>query len=351
MIKKVTLKHIAEDTGLSISTVSRALTRTGKISKENEKRIYESAYRLNYPVSSIHTPIELRNTIQIAIVTRHYTGEFFASLFEGFDLAAKDTNAGVSLMSVTHTSDSPDEIVSELRKTHFDAAVIFMPDYGEAEYEVLLNSFPAEFPLVSIAPIASPVMDTVTFDSYRGGHLVAKHFEERGYQKLGVIQGPINKSEAMLRKNGFLDYINASDNLSLVWEYCGDYSFAKGKAGYYNYKDAPVKPEAIFCTNDSMAVGFMHNAIRDGLIIPNDVAIAGYDDLPTCNLYTPTLSSVHTPYDSLGQKTIEIIINRLKEQSSARHTGYISLVPVSLSVRESTTSLSRIFKNPYKTLV
>ncbi|MCC5935458.1 MAG: LacI family DNA-binding transcriptional regulator [Balneolales bacterium] len=351
MIKKVTLKDIADDTGLSISTVSRALTRTGKISKDNEKKVFESAYRLNYPVSNIHTPLELRKTIHIAIITRHYTGEFFASLFEGFDRSTKDSNAGISLISVTHTSDSPEQINSDLRKTHFDAAVIFMPDYRAKDYETMLRLCPPEFPIVSIAPIASPVMDTVTFDNYRGGHLIAQHFEARGFRKLGIVHGPINKSESMLRKNGFVDYIQASDDLSLVWEYGGDYSFEQGKASYESYRNAPVKPDAIFCSNDGMAVGFMHNAIRDGLAVPNDVAIAGFDDLPTCNLYTPTLTSVHTPYELLGKKTIEIILNRLKDQSSERHSGYMSLVPVSLTVRESTTKMARTFRNPYQSLV
>lgn len=351
MIKKVTLKDIAEDTGLSISTVSRALTRTGKISKEKEKKVFESAYKLNYPIPLVHLPAELRDTIKIAIVTRHYTGEFFASLFEGFDRSAKDTKAAISMISVTHSSDSPAEIVSELRKTHFDAAVIFLPDFRAADYEALLKLSPPEFPIVSIAPIASPVMDTVTFDNYRGGHLVARHFQERGFRKLGIIHGPINKSEAMLRKNGFVDYIHASEELSLVWDFPGDYSFERGKAAYGYFKKAAVKPDAIFCSNDGMAVGFMHQAIRDGLIIPNDVAIAGFDDLPTCDLYTPTLTSVHTPYELLGKKTIEAITNRIKDQSSLRHTGYISLVPVSLTIRESTTEMSRIFQNPYKSLV
>ncbi|MCC5942402.1 MAG: LacI family DNA-binding transcriptional regulator [Balneolaceae bacterium] len=348
MLEKVTLKHIANDTGLSISTVSRALSQTGKISKENERKVFESAHRLNYPLATVRTPVELRKSINIALVTKHYTGEFYASLYEGFDQSTVNTKASMSLTSVSHTSSPVTQIISELKNKRFDAAVIFLPDFRAADYMELLDYMPGNFPLVSIAPIANPVMDTVTFDNYRGGYLVANHFEERGYKNLGIIQGPIKQSEAMLRKSGFLDYIHASDNLNLVWQFNGDYSFQKGKEAYDDFRKAKIKPDAIFCSNDGMTLGFMHSAIRDGVHIPGDVAVAGFDDLPTCELYTPTITSVHTPYDMLGKKTIELIFNRLKQSTAIQHSGYTSLVPVSLSVRESSTELSNVFQNYYQ---
>ncbi len=347
MIEKVTLKDIAKDSGLSISTVSRALTRTGKISKENERKVFESAQRLNYPIAVLNTPIDLRNSINIALVTKHYTGEFFASLFEGFDISSLGTKARINLISVSHTSDTPKQVASEITKAHFDAAVIFLPDYKAEDYKELINHIPEDYPVVSIAPIANPVMDTVTFDNYRGGHLVASHFEDKGFTRLGIIEGPKNKSEAMLRKNGYIDHIRASDRLSLVWKFTGSYSLEDGQDAYEAFKKAPVKPEAIFSSNDGMAIGFIQKAIRDGVIIPDDVAIVGYDDLPTCELYTPTISSVCTPYDLLGKKTLELIFDRLREKTTPGYTGYTSLVPVSLKIRESSTNLVNVFSKYY----
>lgn len=350
MIEKVTLKDIAEDSGLSVSTVSRALTRSGKISKENEKKVFQSAQRLNYPLTVLHTPIELKENINIALVTRHYTGEFFASLFEGFDQCTKNTKARINLISVSHTTNNPEYIAAEIRKSHFDAAVIFLPDYKASDYSDLLKHIPNEFPVVSIAPIANPVIETVTFDNYRGGYLVASHFEEQGYKSVGIIEGPLNKSEAMLRKNGFLDYVRASQTMNLVWDYNGDYSLEKGKSAYNNYKLSTYKPEAIFCCNDGMTFGFIHEALRDGVNIPEDVAIVGFDDLPTCEFYTPTISSVHTPYELLGKKTIELIFDKLFNNALHGHTGYTSLVPVTLSIRESSTQLNHAALNLYKDL-
>jgi LacI family transcriptional regulator len=350
MNKKITMKDVAEDSGLSISTVSRAITGNGKISKENQKIVFESARRLNYPLALISTPAELRDELNIALVTRHYSGEFFAMLIAGFDVASEGTPFNMNMVSVSHNENSPAEILMALKKRQFDGAVIFLPDFRASDYYKLLEVLPADFPLVSIAPLANSVIDTVTFDNYRGGYLIARHFEEQGYKKLGLIQGPVTRSEAMLRKNGFIDYVNASDQLELVWDFSGDYSVEMGKKAYCHYSETEDKPEAIFCSNDDTAIGFMHSAIRDGVIIPNDVALAGYDDLRICELYTPSITSVHTSYELLGKKAFEIILDRIKNNNNTTHTGYMSLVPVSLTVRESTTELARTFQNHYRTV-
>lgn len=348
MLKRVTLRDIAEDSGLSISTVSRILSGGANLGSDKAKKVFESASRLNYPLPSQNMPLEFRSSINVALVVRHYTGEFFASLFEGFDQATHDSKMRVNLVSVSHTSSSPHQLASYLEQSQFDAAIIFLPDYKPADYQTIMDCLPAEFPIVSVAPIANPVMDTVTFDNYRGGYLAASHFEELGRRRLGIIQGPTNKSEAMLRKNGFIDYISLTDRLDLVWDFSGDYSFEMGQEAYKHYKASSDKPDAIFCSNDSMTIGFVHSAIRDGLHIPDDLAIAGYDDLPICDLYTPTITSVHTPYELLGKKALELILDRLHQKNDERHTGYTSLVPVTLSIRESTTSIVETFRNVYR---
>jgi DNA-binding LacI/PurR family transcriptional regulator len=349
-IKKVTLHDIATDTGFSVSTVSRALSRAGKISKDKEKKIFESAYRLKYPMPVESTPIELRSSINIALITKHYTGEFFSSLFDGFDQSVTSDRVRINLLSVSYANDAAEKLACYLEKSPYDAAIVFLPDYKASDYIALMNSLPQDFPLVSIAPIASPVLDTITFDNYRGGYLAAQHLEECGYRKVGIVQGSSAKSEAMLRKNGFIDYIQVSDSMELVWEYNGDYSFYQGQLAYESYKNSEIRPEAIFCSNDGMTIGFVHSAIRDGLSIPKELAVIGFDDLPICDLYTPTITSVHTPYNLLGKKTLEILMGKLQNRSSAGNSGYTSLVPVSLSVRESSMALSEVYPNHYKSL-
>lgn len=340
---KITLKDIAQDTGLSVSTVSRALAGSGKISTENEKRIFESAKRLNYPVRKLDTPMDLRKNIFIALITRFHIGEFYSSFYNGFDMATKGTNTNIALLNASNASVDEITLINELHKTNFDAAIIFLPDFDQEDYRQLIERTDPNFPIISVAPIANPVMDTITFDTYRGGHLVADHFHRQGFEKMGIILGPQNKSEAMLRRNGFIDFIQSKSELELVWQFDGNFENKSGHEAFQNYKKAQDKPEAIFCGNDSMAVGFMQSALYEGVNIPGDVAIAGYDDLPVCVYNSPSITSVHTPFEMLGKKAIKYLIERLKNSGSENeHAGYVSLVPVSLSIRESSTNTTNL---------
>jgi DNA-binding LacI/PurR family transcriptional regulator len=331
---KITLKDIAKDTGLSISTVSRALARKGKISSKNEKKIFESAHRLNYPLNNVSTPVSLRDNIYIALITRFHPGEFYASFYEGFDLASKNTNVNFGLFNVANKEKSNIDFIASVKQDLFDAAVIFLPTFSESDYHELIEEVGIEFPMISAAPLATPVMDTVAFDNYRGGHLVAKHFHERGYKKIGIIQGPTSKIEAQLRKNGLTDYCE-TNGLEVIWDYHTNYDLEEGQAAYEHFKSSANKPEAIFASNDALGVGFMQRAIRDGLSIPKDVAIASYDDLPICKYHHPTITSVHADYETLGANILDMLMERLHNEEPTPHTGFTKLVPVTLNVRES----------------
>jgi len=335
---KVTLKDIAEDTGFSISTVSRAISGKSKISTKTEHTIYESAKRLNYPLQSSSPPVELRKNIFIALVTKFHTGEFYSSFYHGFDNATKGTKTNIALLSVSNTNSDNITLINELQKTNFDAAILFLPDFRQDDYKQLINQTDPTFPIISVANITNPVMDTITFDAYRGGYLVAEHFYQLGYKDVGIIHGPLDKPEAMLRKNGYSDFISLNDGIELMWNFDGNFENSSGIEAYNSYKEAYHKPDAIFCMNDSMTVGFIQNAQNDGVRIPEDVAVASYDDLPICEYHSPSITSVHTPFEMLGKKAIQYIMDRLKNgNDSAKHTGSISLIPVYLNVRESTT--------------
>ena len=80
-----------------------------------------------------------------------------------------------------------------------------------------------KYPIISLTPMKNPTIDTVSFDSYSGGYMIAKHFEEQGYKNFGIVSGPSDAVDAVFRKNGFVDHISEKNNLNLIWEYKGDF--------------------------------------------------------------------------------------------------------------------------------
>jgi len=331
-VNKITLKDIAEDTGLSVSTVSRVLRGEGRSSSQNEQAIIESAQRLGYPLQKQQTPFELRIEIYIAVITHVKEGEFYTAFFNGFHQASKNTNVHFCLFSIDNIETPIQDFLFGLQK-HFDAAIIFLPTLTSDDYRRILAKLNPGFPIISTASILNPVLDTISFDGYGGGHLVAEHFFNKKYTDVGIIHGPNNKLESRFRSNGFIDFIKSHPEMNLTWEFNGDYSSQSGQLAYQSFKESSTKPKAIFCANDSTLFGFMELARIDGIQVPSELALVGYDNLPVCQTYCPQITSVHTDYTNLGLHAMRLLLNRFENHID--HQGFLSLLPVSLVVRQS----------------
>jgi len=332
---KVTLKDIAKDTGYSVSTVSRALRGDKKINSNSEKKIVESAKRLNYPHLRPETRHVRSNTPHFAIISDFQEGEFYSAFYSGFNKASKTHNVMFGLYSFAEYNRKDDIIktIETLEDKGYNGAVLFIPYFEPKHYKTIINNTSSGFSMISISILHQPVMDTISFDAYSGGHRVASHFHERGYSNTGILLGPRSRPEALLRANGFSDYCHQHDQININWTFDGDYSVKSGQNAFKAFMKSNKKPRAIFASNDDMAIGFMQSALSQGLRIPDDVAIAGYDDLRISRILHPTLTSVSTDYEQLALNVSRQLLNRLNNQ--IEHQGFLNLIPVSLKIRES----------------
>ncbi len=331
---KVTLKDIAAETGYSISTVSRVLSGSDKISTRTRREVYQSAKKLKYPIYRSINGEKLVDTLNVSLVlTRYHIGEFYASFYDGFNKAAQDQDINLSLVSLQSCFEDSLERIKGLANKGNDGLILFAPEFTGSNYKRLLNVIPENFPIVSNGLIENPVFSTVTFDGYSGGFLAAREFNKKGYAKCGILRGAFDAIEARYRSNGFGDYILQSGDMDLVWNYDGDFSFESGKEAFKHFQQQDEKPRAIFASNDAMCHAFMEGALMHGYDVPGDIALIGYDDLPICERHRPRISSIHTDYQRLG----EITMNKLKEllSSPKQEQGLLSMVPVTLKVRES----------------
>ena len=330
---KVTLKDVSKVTGFSISTISRALRGEGRISENHRHEILAAAHELGYALPTSRRSVPDRKTSFIALITPFDTGEFYAAFFEGFVNAAHEKGVQVSLFSVAHNPKKVESLINNIRNLGYAGAVLFVPDLKEKQYKRILHATPKDFPLISCSNINNPVLDTVTFDAYRGASLVARHFGEQGFTSVGMIEGPQEKPEARFRTNGFRDFVKYQAESNFVWAYQGDYTLQQGIKAYEDFKKLDEKPRAVFAANDSMAIGFMESARADGWNFPDDIALAGYDNLPMCDYHYPRITSVVTNYTLLAHNALDNLLSRLGQPDY--HQGIVSLVPVSLQVRQS----------------
>ena len=326
---RTTLKQVADDTGLSIATVSRALRRDKRRYSKNEEKIYASARKLGYPFIG-----ELNNEEQltIALVTEVHQGEFYSSLFNGFYNSSKNSESDIVFVNLAKHSDDPVQHIINLSKK-YSGICLFLPNLEKIDYKRIRQGV-GKYPIISLTPMKNPTIDTVSFDSYSGGYMIAKHFEEQGYKNFGIVSGPGDAVDAVFRKNGFVDHISEKEDLKLVWEYKGDFSSESGRDAFNDYKKQNIPNMAIFGCNDHTCFGFMKGALEAGYKIPKDFIIAGYDNLSFCDNFTPELTSVATNFDILGKRAIRTIENMVNDSNEI--IRQFSMVPVEIVIRSST---------------
>ena len=326
---RTTLKQVADDTGLSIATVSRALRRDKRRYSKNEEKIYASARKLGYPFIG-----ELNNEEQltIALVTEVHQGEFYSSLFNGFYNSSKNSESDIVFVNLAKHSDDPVQHIINLSKK-YSGICLFLPNLEKIDYKRIRQGV-GKYPIISLTPMKNPTIDTVSFDSYSGGYMIAKHFEEQGYKNFGIVSGPGDAVDAVFRKNGFVDHISEKEDLKLVWEYKGDFSSESGRDAFNDYKKKNIPNIAIFGCNDHTCFGFMKEALEAGYKIPKDFIIAGYDNLSFCDNFTPELTSVATNFDILGKRAIRTIENMVNDSNEI--IRQFSMVPVEIVIRSST---------------
>ena len=331
---RITLKHIADKTGYSISTVSRVLNGSNKISLDVQRKIVKVAEELEYPFNKNQIPMYSNGAKDIVLITELAHGEFYASAFSGYFNAASKLDVNLSLISANQQNKSLFDIISARIQHQVDGIALFIPTMEYQDYTQLLNQLreaQLSVPMISNGLIENPILPTITFDGYSGGFLAAECFHQKNMRKVGILKGPSGKAESSFRTNGFKDYCN-NHNLEIVWEVQGDFTFYSGFRTFESFRKSPEQPDGIFFSNDLMAIGFSNAAINAGLHIPRDVSIIGYDNLPVCYQLQPNLSSIETDFEELGRLSIQTLLDII-ERKEQRST--LSLVPVNYNRKDS----------------
>jgi DNA-binding LacI/PurR family transcriptional regulator len=336
---KPTLRQIAERTGYSISTISRSLANSPSISRKTREEVHKVATEIGYrPAARKRRRRKKKKTLHFALLADYRIGEFYASLFCGYRDASYKEDVRISLLSVRDQRSECVRFIQQIHKENsYDGFILFFPALDRTHYDQILKVLPKGFPVVSNALVDNPNIATVTFDGYSGGRLAAEHFQKMGYRRLGIIEGPGLRPESRFRSNGFSDFIKHHSEIELTWRFTGNYEYTSGAEAFQSFQKAPEgrAADAVFAANDSMASGFMEAARTAGLHIPEDVAVLGYDNLPDAVHRKPSLSSIQTDFIELGASSIRTLKNKLSKQ--AYKHGTLSLIPVTLVQRESTT--------------
>jgi LacI family transcriptional regulator len=322
---EATIRDVARRAQLSVATVSRALNGFENVSEESREKIAAAVKELGYVPHAGARSLSLAKTNAIGVVLPALHGEFFSEVVRGMDQVA--SARGYFLLLSNMHPDAPGGSAGVLRalRGRVDGLLLMAPHVQDHE---LVEALPAGLPTLLINTRGQPAgCPGIHLDNAAGAKAVAEHLLALGRKRIVHITGPAGNIDAQERAEAFGQTVSGKGKLITVG---GDFYEESGQRLVKGLLDAGRDFDAIFAANDNMAMGALTALREAGLRVPQDVAVAGFDDIPLAKHLG--LTTVRVRIADLGERALERLIGIL----SNRDPGGDELHAPELVVRSST---------------
>jgi LacI family transcriptional regulator len=279
--KKITIYQVAEKAGVAISTVSRVLNDSPNVSEQTKKKVQEAISELNFRPQVSARKLASRKPQMLAIAVPSFTTPFFNEVLKGVKDQIKEMDLDIIIYNTG--SKNPDVAVENFfDRGTADAIIAISINLTEKVHKQIQVS---GIPTVLVGA-SHPDYNYYELNDYSGGFIAGDHLIKQGFETLGLILPAIDTHASSERKRGFVDAmkkynIPVNEKLFVRGESTKHAGFTE-EAGYeaiYHFKELGEFPEAIFCLNDTQAIGALHALNKLGMKVPDDVALMGYDNI------------------------------------------------------------------------
>ncbi|MFA3763060.1 ribose operon transcriptional repressor RbsR [Yersinia sp. 2544 StPb PI] len=306
-----TMKDVARLAGVSTSTVSHVINKNRFVSDPIRDKVLAAIKQLNYAPSALARSLKLNQTRTIGMLVTASSNPFYAEVVRGVERSCYERGYSLILCNTEGDIDRMSRSIETLMQKRVDGLLLMCTENHRPSQDIL-RCYPS-LPIIMMdwAPFEG-VNDVIQDNSLLGGEMATSYLIARGYTRIACIAGPQDKTPAKERLEG---YRQAMDRAGLPipsgYEVAGDFEFCGGLVAMKQLLALPEPPEAVFTSNDAMAVGVYQALHQAGLSIPQDMAVIGYDDIEIAQYMTPPLTTIHQPKDSLGELAIDTLIHRL----------------------------------------
>jgi LacI family transcriptional regulator len=300
-----TVHDVAHHAKVSISTVSRVINDSAPVSAEKKERVIAAIKALKFTPNPAARRLLGLASRTIGVILPYITGEFFADLLHGLDTTAKQHDY---LLMVSSSRRLETDFIAAFESMNrlVDGMVIMVPELTADRVLSVVNPV---FPFVFLNTRSKDQnINTVNFDNHGGMASVARHITNMGHRRIAFIRGPDNAFDAQQRRQGFLE---AAPSELEILEYPGDFSFENGYESAQDILRLQPRPTAIVAVNDLGALGALRALLENGISVPQEIAVTGFDGTKSADFATPSLTTVNVPIGVLAAKAMDILIRRI----------------------------------------
>jgi LacI family transcriptional regulator len=332
--KDVTIYDVAEALNLSPSTISRGLKDHPHIHKDTKKKIWAAAKEMGYQQNKFASSLRKRRTDTIGVVVPKLNSYFMATVISGVEKITNKHGYGLIISQSQESGKQEISCISTLFNSRVDGILISLA-FDTKNLDHFNKLFNKDIPIVFFDRVADcQGCMSVIIDNYKAGYEATTHLIEQGCKKIIHLGGNILRNVYSERFRGYKQALHDNDidfNQKLV--FISDLTGQSGRDIMKKVLKQNLKPDGIFASNDTSAVATMVEMQEAGIKIPDDIAVAGFNNEPISQVIRPNLTTVDYPAKEIGEIAATALIEKLNNSQSANYSTIV--LKHSLIIRQS----------------
>lgn len=326
-----TIADVAQKAGVSIATVSRVLNGSTPVINGTAERVRSAISELNYAPRQAARVLAQRHTDTIGLILPEISGAFFSPMLKGVEAGVREADFGLLIQS-TRSSPLNGRKFRALGEHNTDGLIIFPDGMEENEIRRLNN---LGFPLVLMhlpAPEGLSI-PMITVENKNGAQSIVDHLiEVHGCRRVAFLQGPTGHSDSVWREKGYRDSLHNHNILfdpRLIGK--GEFSAEDAMQTVLDWIRNGVGFDAIFAGDDEAATGVLQALKIAGKRVPEDAAVAGFDDITFSKYLDPPLTTVRAPTERVGFEAVRLLVQLIR----TGETDLQIMLPTEIIIRQS----------------
>lgn len=332
--RPATILDVARVAGVSTATVSRSLASPERVSEPTRAAVFKAISEIGFTPNATARNLRARSTRMVLALLDGFGDRFYNVIMDAIDDVLTDAGYGIIYGASRHDPERAAHYARLVRSGQVDGVLLLtgalpeerLTDNSTVPFTLICNDIPGHPEMSLFAPANADAAAAMT------AHLIGL-----GHTRIAHVTGPRGNIEARERLAGYRSALADAGlpfDPSIVWE--GTFAIEAGVRAAGRFLQAADRPTAVFAANDEIAIGLIR-ALKDaGLSVPEDVSVAGYDDIEYAAIFTPALTTMRQPRAELGRRAAEDLVRRMAAAGAPPNRERLAC---SLVVRESVRSV------------
>ena len=324
------MKNVAKLANVSIATVSRVFTGSDNVADKTRKKVMKAVKELNYHPNALARQLRMMETKTIIVVVPDITNTFFSQVLKGIEITARRNGYRVLLGDTGNDITIEHEYLKALYEKHADGLVLLTARMDRNTIESLMKKYPV---VLACEYLEDSNFPTVSIDNISAARKATEHLIKLGHKRVAHITGPMN---VILSRDRLKGYKQAMKTYGLEIDPLliaeGDFYYKTGYDLMLKLMSIDNLPTAVFAANDEMAIGAIKAIQSQGLKVPEDIAIVGFDNIKMSVFFSPSLTTIGQPMYKIGEKAMNLLLDLIRGKKLRKNQF---LLDDKLIVRES----------------